>query len=273
VEIWVIAAVLGWILRDPAGTIQAAAEYRKAAPPKESRAPKAARRGLRGYLWTVWDAKWEEAAKRYPERMRKAQARRAQRQAKRKAAWEKTTEAAEKRWDRRQTERAAAQDDGPRAAAGAPEAGGGAEVIDLDERRKPRGEDAQDRKEAAPEADAKEPAETGDHRQEQEKQGDDVAINLSDAGTLAAHLAALRSTAGYMTSLATDMERLAAGMRSHDMGAGAVGAVDAAGSADTEAAAALTRAASALEAANAGVAEAYAGHRDAADGHYQTNGS
>ncbi|MGI5119304.1 hypothetical protein ACQEU5_07135 [Marinactinospora thermotolerans] len=269
-EIWVIAAVIGWILRDPAGTIQAAAEYRKAAP--SNRAPKAARRGMRGYLWTVWDTRWEEAAKRYPERMRAAQARRAKRHARRKAAWEKTKEAAGARWDRRQADRGTSK-----ATEGVPATGDfekGAEVIDLDERRKPRGEDAvEEGKEAVPEEN-EENVEADKNRQEQTKdlKEDDVAINLSDAGTLAAHLAGLRATAGYMTSLATDMERLAAGMRAHDMGASAVGAVDAACAADTEAAAALARAAAELEAANAGVAEAYASHRDAADGHYQTNG-
>ena len=305
-EIWIIAAVVAWVLRNPADTVRAAAEYRKAKNEAPARAPKSARKrgAMRGFLWTVWDAKWDEAARKYPERMAKAQQRREARKAKRAERWKAVEEAAGRRWDERRARREAeGAEPAPEPAEPAtgedrpePEADpGGADVVDLDARRARRGtaepatggdtdgpepepapEPGRDDTDPAPDSEP-EPADALGDRPEPEAPDTTegtmpVALNLSDSATLDAHLTALRSTGDYMNALAADMERLAAGMRSHDMGEATVNTVDAARDADTEAAEALKAAADELENANRAVDEAYRASADAADGRYQTAG-
>ena len=288
-EVLVIALCLAYVLRDPAATLKAAAEYRRARQVAPAHAPRSRPGALRGFLWTVWDTHWNEAARRYPERMARARKRREQRRAKREQ---------ERGWG------------GPSRPAPAPvgAAAGpsGARVIDLAQRRtartQPGGGPAEPAKTppapqattVVPETTA-EPAETPpaplgaepatapppEGALVEAAAGEAVPegvgtttkeemVDLSDSATLSAHLGALGSQADYLDRVSSDMERLAAGMRAHDMGEAVVGAVDAAREAEREAAAALRAAAEALRAANAGVAEAYAAHRDAADGHYQT---
>lgn len=104
-ELFVLALTIAWICRDPAGTLKAAADYKKAQIAREtarnSRVSRPGHRAFRRYLGTVWAAQWDEAAKRYPKKMKAAQARRKVRQDKRKAAWEKVQGKAGQRWDRR----------------------------------------------------------------------------------------------------------------------------------------------------------------------------
>ncbi|PRX92013.1 hypothetical protein [Allonocardiopsis opalescens] len=88
VELSILIAVV-MIFRDIPGTINAVTEYRKAKPPLPPRAPKQAKQGaMSGYLWTVWDTKWQEMAEKYPERSAKARARREKRHAERREVWE-----------------------------------------------------------------------------------------------------------------------------------------------------------------------------------------
>ncbi|QUX26379.1 MULTISPECIES: hypothetical protein [Nocardiopsis] len=105
------------------------------------------------------------------------------------------------------------------------------------------------------------------------KENTDVPhIDLSDAETLSAHLRALGSYADYMDRIAADMDVLAAGMASHQMGHIAVGQVSAAGTANTESAAKCRAVRDQLERAHTVVADARAATPGAADGDYLTRG-
>lgn len=97
-------------------------------------------------------------------------------------------------------------------------------------------------------------------------------IDLSDAETLDAHLAALASYATYLERIAADMDSLAAGMASHAMGAIAVSEVSAAGAANSEAAGQCRAVREDLEHAHTVVADARAATPEAADGDYLTRG-
>jgi hypothetical protein len=251
-EAWLIIVVIGVILRDPAGTIKAATEYRKAAPPKS---PKAKKQGaMRGYLWTVWDSQWNEATKRYPEKMAKANERRDVRRAKREAKRHKPvipnapTKAATP---------AAPAASGPKPAP--------APVADLEAARR-RKQAPAPRPAAAP-AEPKQTAPAAGGAAST-KGSTTMALDLTDRSSLGSHLAALRSYAAYWDKVATTKERLAAGMRSVGMGESTVAAVDAAGAASANAAAKARATADALESANSRVAEARAGNAEAADGSY-----
>lgn len=99
-----------------------------------------------------------------------------------------------------------------------------------------------------------------------------VAIDLSDAPTLAAHLKALNSYTGYLSKIASDMDALAAGMRSHQMGEIAITEVTVAGMTNAEAASEIRQMRALLEQAHTRVAEARQAAPDAADGDYLTRG-
>ncbi|MER6626086.1 hypothetical protein [Streptomyces sp. NPDC000931] len=99
-----------------------------------------------------------------------------------------------------------------------------------------------------------------------------VAIDLSDAPTLAAHLKALQAYTGYLNKIAADMDALAAGMRSHQMGDIAVSEVSFAGIANSEAASSISAARTQLEQAHTPVADARQAAPEAADGEYFTRG-
>ncbi|PSK83050.1 hypothetical protein CLV63_14116 [Murinocardiopsis flavida] len=261
-EIIVIAMVIGVVMRDPPGTIRAAAHYKEVG----QKDPRGARRrgGLSRYLATVWDAKWDEAAKRYPQKMAAAQKRREARQAKRAAAVDKV----KAKWAARKTPE---PESGPSPAPAAPAAGApGGAVIDLDARRK------EAEAKGTPPAGTSEPATapespaapTGGAAAPPEKKEQPMALNLSDSASLSSHLAALRDYATYWEGLATSKEQLAAGMRTAGLGEATVAAVDASQQASRDAAAKARLTADALEAANANVAEARASSPEAADGAY-----
>lgn len=102
--------------------------------------------------------------------------------------------------------------------------------------------------------------------------GAPVAIDLSDAPTLAAHLKALAAYTGYLNKIAADMDTLAAGMSSHQMGSIAVSEVSFAGIANAEAASSIAQVRTQLEQAHTPVAEARQAAAEAADGDYFTRG-
>jgi len=329
VELFILALTVVYLCRDPAGTIKAAADYKRAQIAREqARAARPGHRALRRYLGTVWQAQWDQACQRYPERMKAAQARRAKRAAKRKAVWEEAQARAGERWDARFPRPA---DTGPAAAPKTPtapepadgaspapeeagEAGGAAApVVDLDEARRRRAERLDDKESPAPQAAApasetsepplasgavpsflleeadpvRSPGSTDQSAEQSDDQldgappeapssadttttqeGELMPLVLSDAASLGAHLAALRSYADYWDDVCAAKERLAAGMRMADMGEATVAAVDASREASRHAAELARAAATALEDANAPVAEARAGSPDAADGTY-----
>lgn len=93
-------------------------------------------------------------------------------------------------------------------------------------------------------------------------------LDLSDANSLDSHVRALNSYGRYYDGIAGDLDQLAAGMRHHQMGHSAVGAVVAASAAHAEAAAAARTAAEALRSGHQPVAEAFAASPEAADGDY-----
>ncbi|MFJ9558355.1 hypothetical protein ACIRPH_31495, partial [Nocardiopsis sp. NPDC101807] len=186
-----------------------------------------------------------DAAERYPEQMKAAQARRAARKAGKKAGTPAPSPKA--------TPKSAAPKAGPKPAAPKPApAPVPAGVVDLDEARRRRAAD-DTVPEMGPVPDEGNPI---------------MSLNLGDATSLRSHLAALREHASYQDRTCTAKERLSAGMTSAGVGAGTVGAVDASRSASAHAAAMIRAAATALEDANMPVAEARASSPDAGDGDY-----
>src|SRR5690606_22493877 len=144
-EIIVVALTIAVILRDPPGTIRAATAYKQAqirkAQLKGGRAARRpGRRAFRNYLGTVWEAKWEEAARRYPDKMRKAQARREKRRAKRAEKWEQAKAAAGRRWEARRggADDVRLFDRDPAGAAPEPSGPAPEGVVDLEEARRRR---------------------------------------------------------------------------------------------------------------------------------------
>lgn len=269
-ELLIIAMTVAFICRDPSGTIKAATSYKRAQIERErTRNPRGrhpGHRALRNYLGTVWENQWAAAAERYPERMRAAQARRAR-------AWKRMQERAGARWDDRfpptektREERAKAFDkklakeldeerEGEELAKRlAEEERPTAPVVDLDaERRRREGAD-----EPVAGADPDTP----------EEGTKPMAVNLSDATSLRAHLAALREHATYQDKTCTAKEQLAAGMKDAEVGGSTIAAVDASRAASAHAAAMARAAADALEDANMSVAEARTGSPDAGSGDY-----
>lgn len=271
-ELLIIAMTVAFICRDPSGTIKAATSYKRAQIERErSRNPKVkhpGHRALRNYLGTVWETQWNEAAERYPEQMRAAQARRAARRADRDKTGGPTTpdpasapkpkpkpdlkafdKALEEELARdreaEEIEKRLAEEERPTAP-----------VVDLDAERRRRESDG---------ADEPVPG-TGPGTSEEGKKP--MPVDLSDATSLRSHLAALRSHADYQDRTCTAKEQLAAGMTSSGVGEGTVAAVDASRAASAHAAALARAAADALEEANMGVAEARTSSPDAGDGDY-----
>lgn len=253
-ELFIIMATIAVICRDPAGTIRAATSYKRAQIEKaRAQNPKVrhpGHRAFRNYLGTVWETQWNEAAERYPEQMRAARERREARRA--------------ARWARKEAQLREREGSGPEPTPPAPTPAPEPMpesvpegVVDLDQERRRR---------AREEPPVPEPeAGTGpaDHTTEEP-----MALNLSDATSLRAHLAALREHASYQDRTCTAKEQLAAGMRTSGVGETTIASVDASRAASAHAAAMARAAADALEGANLLVAEARAGSPDAADGDY-----
>lgn len=264
-ELFIIAMTVAFICRDPSGTIKAATSYKRAQIERErTKNPKVkhpGHRAFRNYLGTVWEARWNEAAERYPERMRAAQERRSR-------AWAKAKKRAGERWDERFPPKEKSREERDRDAKAfdkelaedlakerlAEEERPTAPVVDLDaERRRREGAD--------------EPVSGADP--DTSKEGTKpMSVNLSDATSLRAHLAALREHANYQDKTCTAKEQLAAGMKSAEVGGATIAAVDASRAASAHAAAMARAAADALEDANMSVAEARTSSPDAGSGDY-----
>src|SRR5699024_7946507 len=137
----------------------------------------------------------------------------------------------------------------------------GAPVVDLDAARRRREQPAKE------EQKAKEPAEASGAGQTGRGQTP-MSVNLSDATSLRAHLAALREHATYQDKTGTARGQLAAGMTDAQVGEATIASVDASRAASAHAAAMARAAADALEEANMGVAEARASSPDAGSGDY-----
>ena len=289
-ELFIIMATVAFICRDPSGTIRAATSYKRAQIDqqlaKNPRGRHPGHRAFRNYLGTVWQTQWEEASRRYPQQMQAAKQRRAWRRARRLRTWDQVQQRAGARWDQRHStpakERPGERDFRGRLRQPRDEdlqatntlqrlaekyrsGRSGAPVVDLDAARRRREQQAKEP--AKEEQKAKEPADTTGAGQTGRGQTP-MSVNLSDATSLRAHLAALREHATYQDKTCTAKEQLAAGMTDAQVGEATIASVDASRAASAHAAAMARAAADALEEANMGVAEARASSPDAGSGDY-----